>query len=614
MSLVSLAFLTGPPFLQASSTDAVALTVVVRPPPDGISDLRALTGDQITPAPALEGALSLAWTDPDPNDGTGTASSYDVRVATSGNLESDADFDVAPSHVQTWAPAPAGSAAVQLITGLEPGATYYWAIKASNHFGERGGWTRGGPADGVNDNNFAAASDLPPPPPSGLTALPGDREVLLHWNPVAVSDLAFYRIDVDATAPYDFFDAFSLAVGSATVSFLHTGLVNGTTYTYRLVSVDKGAPLYAGIALPGAPSSSLFAIPVPPPDLIFPNPLAGVWGEILSGSPNQIRVHWSRVLRNVDGSPAADLAGYDLFQSTGRWGPWLPLVSLGINMFSFDTPLDGSPALAYFRVVARDTSGNPSSDSALMEVRGDGTDLRLLFISDDPTSYFSLTDTLARNLLRTHTGLSEDLVLEGLRQTSREGPDTVKSVQFQVLEGYGGGILNNFVFLPPEALVVIGYPVSGGEIRPGIPEYSAADVLGLFWFNGVDFTRVRAEVSLAEKTMVHRGGRVGLFEIHLAGPVEGTALVLVRPRVFTPNGDGWNDQVVFEIQNPNRATISGKVFDARGTLAAPLAPGPTPDTLIWDGKLDGHTAPGGVYVYEISVSGRTMTGTVVVMR
>jgi hypothetical protein len=501
-----------------------------------------------------------------------------------------------------------------LITGLEPGATYYWAIKASNTFRERGSWTRGVPADGINDNNFAAASDLPPPAPTGLTVLPGDREILLRWNPVAASDLDFYRIDVDATAPYDFSDAFALVVDSTSVSFLHTGLVNGSTYTYRVVAADKGAPLYAGMALPSAPTASLSTVPAPPPDLVFPNPPAGLWGERLSGSPIKIRLHWSRVLRNVNGTPATDLAAYDLFQSTGRWGPALPLVSLGINTFGFDALLDGSPAFTYFHLNARDTSANRSADSALIEVRGDGTDLRLLFLSDDPTSYISLTDTLARNLLKTHTGLSEDLVLEGLRQAAREGPDTVKSVQFQVREGVGGAILTDFVFRPPEAEVVLGYPVTGGEIRPGVPENSAPDALGLFWFNGVDFTRVRADVMLAEKTMVHQGGRVGLYEIHLSGPEEGTALVRVRPRVFTPNGDGWNDQVVFEVQNPNRALISGMVFDARGAQAAPLAPGPTPDTLIWDGKLDGHTAPGGVYVFEVSVAGQTFTGTVVVMR
>src|SRR6266700_3403184 len=68
-------------------------------------------------------------------------------------------------------------------------------------------------------------------------------------------------------------------------------------------------------------------------------------------------------------------------------------------------------------------------------------------------------------------------------------------------------------------------------------------------------------------------------------------LTKVACRIFTPNGDGFNDKARLEFDNPEQLPITGTVYDLTGARVADLKPGPDPTTvLLWDGKNgDGQT-------------------------
>ena len=90
----------------------------------------------------------------------------------------------------------------------------------------------------------------------------------------------------------------------------------------------------------------------------------------------------------------------------------------------------------------------------------------------------------------------------------------------------------------------------------------------------------------------------------------------VFPRIFTPNGDGYNDKAVFHFTNPEQLPLAGTVYDITGAEIASLAQGSDPASLlIWDGKdSEGRIVPGGIYLYKIDFQGKVITGTVVVAR
>ncbi len=93
----------------------------------------------------------------------------------------------------------------------------------------------------------------------------------------------------------------------------------------------------------------------------------------------------------------------------------------------------------------------------------------------------------------------------------------------------------------------------------------------------------------------------------------------VTPRLFTPNGDGINDSVVFVIQNNSLATIYGKIFDSAGGEISDIKPAPshipTFDSMVWDGRdSGGNVVPAGVYIYEFKGEELIINGTVVVVK
>jgi len=67
------------------------------------------------------------------------------------------------------------------------------------------------------------------------------------------------------------------------------------------------------------------------------------------------------------------------------------------------------------------------------------------------------------------------------------------------------------------------------------------------------------------------------------------------PNAFSPNGDGFNDQV--KIRNTGLLSMQFNVFDKRGIR---IFHGESPNDY-WDGKLNGNDLPAGVYAYVLEL-------------
>jgi hypothetical protein len=89
----------------------------------------------------------------------------------------------------------------------------------------------------------------------------------------------------------------------------------------------------------------------------------------------------------------------------------------------------------------------------------------------------------------------------------------------------------------------------------------------------------------------------------------------VYPRIFTPNGDGINDAALFHVANPSLDTLEGKVYDGQGSFVANIGFNTGFTRGMWDGRDgNGNVVRAGVYIFEISNGGRSVTGTVVVAK
>ena len=117
------------------------------------------------------------------------------------------------------------------------------------------------------------------------------------------------------------------------------------------------------------------------------------------------------------------------------------------------------------------------------------------------------------------------------------------------------------------------------------------------------------------------GGRtVGDYRGYVEGKFGATSFeIKVRPdKVFTPNGDGWNDYLAIQYDNPYDALVSGKIYDIKGRLVAKMVKEESKERLTWDGNdLNNNPVVGGLYIYQVEVSGpenKVVEGIIVLVR
>lgn len=196
-------------------------------PPAAIDDLVAGGGDD-------PGTVKLTWTAPG-NDGDTAGKAYRYEVRYSASPISD-DTAWAAAAIAGGPPTTKwpGVAQTMAVAGLQPGATYYFAIKTGD---EAGNWS----ALSAPNPVAVAAPDVRAPLFRGLeTALPAytSGAVNLRW-PAAQDDSepVTYLIWWAPTSSVINYGAAPSAVTSG-LSFQATGLTNGTNYNFAVRARD----------------------------------------------------------------------------------------------------------------------------------------------------------------------------------------------------------------------------------------------------------------------------------------------------------------------------------------------------------------------------------------
>ncbi|MFA5780274.1 MAG: hypothetical protein WC947_09080 [Elusimicrobiota bacterium] len=159
-------------------------------PPAGISDLTALAGP-------VDGSITLKWTAPG-DDGTAgsiAGGAYWVKYSTNP-LGNETTFGTAATFTVQSTNTVTQQALSTNVTGLNPGTSYYFAVKFRDKITNN--WASWSTGTFVNTLSSAAAQDLSPPAPAGLTATASNTQITLTWNAVSVFDLDHYQIYCDS--------------------------------------------------------------------------------------------------------------------------------------------------------------------------------------------------------------------------------------------------------------------------------------------------------------------------------------------------------------------------------------------------------------------------------
>ncbi len=379
----------------------------------------------------------------------------------------------------------------------------------------------------------------------------------------------------------------------------------GATYYFAIRSLDAvGNPS----PLDAAATSGIQAHAVPKG--VRPAPVAGLLA--LVNPDTTFDVNWDPVTKNEDGSAFSDFSDYTVLRSNNLTGPFSVTASSGVATSGFDFHASATPAsVEYLKILARDTSGNTSdpATSNILEVTPQGI-IGQLAVAPDGTISRSYLPAAAMGELKRSSGdllmkVSPDVdpaLNRDPRKLSTYDVSFVSPVQV---------VDKNFALSRPSMNVVLSY-------NPPAPNAS----VGVMWWNGTAWIRISdAQVDPVLKTVSFYTGLPGTYQVRtFQAPSELTLdKANVFPRIFTPNGDGINDIVLFVVENPKDSSIDGKIYDIGGNEVATLAPAgvgaPTPDTLMWNGRdRDGRLVRSGVYIYRIKGEGKSFTGTVVVAK
>lgn len=552
-------------------------------PPSAVADLAVI---------ALSSwSATLRWTAPGDDGAAGTAAAYELRLSPLGALDALAKFAAAAAAAAP-APAAAGTQQTALVTGLAEGTTYHFALRARDERANRSGLSNGISAWTLNVSSPAA------PAWSATPAAAGDGRISLDWLDNAEHDLAGYALERATAAGGPFVFLSSRPVSPS--AYEDAGLALDATHHYRLRAFDAG-----GLVSVYSATVSTFL-----PDLR--SPLAPTGLQTFSLDDGRYRLAWSPVLYNEDGSALTDLGEYRVYRGTGPSGPW-----------SFEAAISSAGALVwteaapgvnrYFVVRAADGAGHESASSPAA-----APDLGLHLVAADGAAALRVPRALTPALLASGNEHGQDIRLALSRAPQEEGGKVLLAYDATPrLAQTLGPAAAPFTF--PKARVELVFKVPG--LGPNPQSLSGTSVasgdVAAFRHDGTGWIKLGGEVDRLAGTLSVQTSRLGRFQVRESLRAENFSILQIVPnKIFTPNGDGVNDAIEFFFENPADAVAAeARIYDLSGAQVSNMKPGTTGTSFTWDGRDSGGSAvPGGIYLYQFQVEGRTLNGTVVVAR
>ncbi len=224
----------------------------------------AETGTLVSPVRTTTGSASFggAWIDTPAGTSTGTPASpagtatFGVNVPTAGTWYLWVRLYGADASSDSWFES-VDSAARQAIVASRTGAWTWvagrsYTLTQGLHAVELGGMEAKARADRVlltNDPSFVPSEQpvddqTAPSTPTNSAGAPSDKQITLTWTNPSNADFrkTVIRYRNDGRYPVSTADGFAVTEKSGTAgandSYVHTGLVNGTTYAYSIFSVD----------------------------------------------------------------------------------------------------------------------------------------------------------------------------------------------------------------------------------------------------------------------------------------------------------------------------------------------------------------------------------------
>lgn len=539
-------------------------------------------------ASCVPGEIELEWPAPG-NDGDriGTkAKQYEIVLATS------ADFGNPLATPALPAPAVARSTQSYSLTGLDVNTTYYFTFFA------READQSAGPNKVITSTEVTGGIEF-----EASAAVTGFRVGDVMWsvnfdNAVTACQVDHFELarSTGEVGPW-------IAV-TTTTAFQHTdsGVSVGGTYYFQIEAVN---PFGNTIA---TANTELVWIrtkpPMPPSRFVIVSSGTGV--EIAWGNPNEFNFGLGFTdpsHLNID-----ELSAYQVFRTTDLFSQAWDLVSI----VSTDTRryFDANPPEgAMYRIIAKNET-EVSEDSMVLDQDGNG----YIVTKGERTHVYVPAAKLEG--LWPNDGKTYRIKAQTTEVENADENGVLSSVRFDVFRSTES--LGNEWQFPESVEVRVGASLPGsGGAGSAVKNAAPLDLAetAVYWHNGEKYVKLYGVPNYGGQYLEAETSFLGAFQLRSLS--RGTEFHFdkneLSNRFITPNGDGVNDYAVFRFDNPADSQISGKIFNTRGALITTFTQ-TSRTTAAWDGKAQGAAVNPGVYIYQLEGDGKTVTGTVVVVR
>lgn len=274
-------------------------------------------------------------------------------------------------------------------------------------------------------------------------------------------------------------------------------------------------------------------------------------------------------------------------------------------------------------VRAKDTSHNTSAMSMIVDC---SVNTNVIAVDEaDMNTYMSVPKKAGSVLYEATNSYDDDIRIKVIRSTGDENGRVMKSYTFAAEKGRTHDSVTDISFEKADAEIVLSYKVENGYVKTAfqIPEHEASKRLAIFGFNGNEWIKLGGDVDEYAHTVRIKTKRLGKFILKNSLRAVSFTIMAVHPdKIFTPNGDGWNDYFEITYENPADGVVSGKIYDLKGRFVKGMekggSSGETAGSVKWDGRdVSGRTAPSGVYLYQIEITGpenKVINGTCVIAK
>ncbi|MBI4422389.1 MAG: hypothetical protein HY554_01600, partial [Elusimicrobia bacterium] len=313
-------------------------------------------------------------------------------------------------------------------------------------------------------------------------------------------------------------------------------------------------------------------------------------------------IGWSPVTASETG---VDMTGYIkeyLLERVERIDQSWTLVAATLSTGPYQVEASTLPVV-YYRVRVRSDDDYYSKGANALQVVKAQEQASTVFISNDGVAWAELPPQVAEEL--NGGGVARTLVIE-----KKAASGFLAAYDIRVMKGDTAD--PNFRFT--KSATGFSLKISVESVRR--LQAAAVSQLVLFYWDGVSWVKLGAVGEPVNGEIEIQVRRPALFALRYDTAASEFKLTKVSPRIFSP-GDSNPDvnRARFQFENPTGDIVTLRIFDRSGALVRTNGTLDNSNVIAWDGRDDkGAVVKGGVYLYQLDVGGKTLTGAVVVAK